>query len=96
MREADLERRLARGVTARGGMSVKIAPTVAGVPDRLVLWPGGVVQLVELKASGGRLRPIQQVWHERAAALGVTVLVLTGTAELDRWLAEFDIYANSG
>jgi hypothetical protein len=66
-------------------MLIKLMPTVAGIPDRLVMLPGGVSHFVELKAEGGRLRPIQRHWHGRAAALGHHVTVLTGPDEIDDW-----------
>lgn len=69
-----------------GGETYKIAPLHAGNPDRLVMLPGGRMFLVELKAEGGALSPIQILWHERAAQLGTTVVVLTGTREVDEWL----------
>lgn len=68
-------------------MTTKIAPLTAGVPDRLVLLPGGVVELVELKSTAGSLRPIQRVWHARAAQTGTTVTVLTGREQVEAWAA---------
>ena len=42
--ERDIERRLVRNVEAAGGLCVKFIPdNRAGMPDRLVLLPGGVV-----------------------------------------------------
>lgn len=78
MLERDYERKFVARVRALGGMTLKLAPTTAGAPDRLVILPGGRIELVELKAPGGRLRPVQEVWHRKAAARGVRVRVLTG------------------
>jgi hypothetical protein len=87
MRESALEQRFNRKVQQRGGQSYKICPEYcAGIPDRMVLMPGGRLYLVELKADDGALRPIQRVWHERARELGTTVVVLQGNAEVDAWL----------
>lgn len=83
--EAALERRFAAAVLRRGGMVVKLAPTVRGLPDRLVLLPGGRIELVELKAPGGRLSLSQRIWHDKAAQRGVIVTVLTGAPEIDAW-----------
>ena len=68
-------------------MSVKLAPTVAGVPDRLAIWPGGRVEFVELKTAKGKLRPIQEIWHSRVAKLGINVVVLQGEGEIREYLA---------
>ena len=85
--EASLEAHFNRQVRLRlGGRSVKLAPTEKGMPDRLVLLPGGRVYLVELKAIGGHTSAAQDLWHERAAALGTRVTTLTGRDQVDRWI----------
>ena len=85
--ESTLESRFHDGVRRAGGVSVKIAPTTAGVPDRMVLWPGGRIELVELKTATGKLRRIQEIWHYRAAKLGTEVLVLSGEDGVRSYLA---------
>lgn len=90
MRETSVERRLVAEVRGRGGICIKILPVVAGVPDRLVIMPGGRMYLVETKAPGGRVRPAQAVWHARAAALGVTVAVLRSAEEVIAWIRNLD------
>lgn len=71
-----------------GGRPVKMAPTEKGCPDRLVLLPGGSIHLVELKTYDGRVSAAQQLWHQRAAELGVQVHVVVGREGIDRWIAE--------
>lgn len=89
IRERDLETRLRNAVRSQlSGHSAKLAPIDAGIPDRLVLLPGGHLELIELKADSGALEPIQKLWHERAARLGSPVTVLTGRAEIDEWVAQ--------
>lgn len=83
--ESRVEARLRDRVRKAGGMSVKLAPTEKGVPDRLVIL-GGTIHLVELKAVGGTLSPAQRHWHNRAAQRGVTVTTLTGRDEVDAWI----------
>jgi hypothetical protein len=52
VRESQLETYFVRVVRlVLHGKTFKMAPTVRGVPDRLVLLPGGVVELVELKTE---------------------------------------------
>ena len=77
--EGRLEALFSTGVR-RGlrGKTLKLAPTEAGAPDRLVLLAGLPPLLVELKAPRGSLRAIQRVWHEEALKLGHPVTVLTG------------------
>lgn len=86
MRESSIERRLSTLVQRAGGISVKIPPVAAGAPDRLILLPVGQMFLVETKAPGGSLRPIQRAWHERAAKAGITVHVLSSKAEVEEWV----------
>lgn len=84
--EADLENYFRQQVRRAGGRAYKITSMTKGIPDRLVLFPGGRVDLVELKTDTGRTSPAQRVWHARAEALGTTVPVLHGKAEIDAWL----------
>lgn len=85
--EASLEAYFYRMVRLRlGGRVIKMAPTEKGVPDRLVLLPGGRVYLVELKALDGRTSAAQDLFHERAAELGTRVQLLVGRHGVDRWL----------
>lgn len=85
-RESVVEAFLHKRVRALGGHTVKISPLEAGVPDRLVMLPGGRMYLVELKTVTGRLRPIQAAWHTRAARMGITVHVVHGTEGVREWL----------
>lgn len=46
MRESVVEKKLAAEVKKRGGLAVKfVSPGFNGVPDRLVLFPGGRMAL---------------------------------------------------
>lgn len=94
--EADLEKLFYRLVQSRGGWAVKLsAPAMPGraygasngLPDRMVLWPGGTVDLVELKTSRGKLSAKQKDWHLRAAGLGTFVWTLYGEAHIREWVA---------
>lgn len=86
--ESALEGILSAEVRRAGGMSVKLAPTMAGFPDRMVLWPGGRIDLVELKTKTGATRRIQEIWHHRAAKLGTDVKIIRGESELKHYLGD--------
>lgn len=58
----------------RGGKALKLTGYV-GIPDRLVLLPGGVVFFVETKTIGGRLSKAQRLRHHFLRALGFKVYV---------------------
>lgn len=83
--ENKLERVFHRAVREAGGRSFKITSPTRGVPDRLVIWPGGGLELVELKTVTGRLSEIQKLWHKRAAELGCHVTLLRGESEIWEW-----------
>lgn len=85
--EAQLEKMLHDGVRHLGGMSMKLAPTTAGMPDRLVLWPGGRIDLVELKTDKGSVRRIQEIQHHRIAKLGTYVQLVRGESGIRSYLA---------
>lgn len=58
--ERTIEARFVRLATSMGWLAVKMDPTNAkGLPDRLVLLPGGRAVFVEFKAPNGRLSPQQ-------------------------------------
>ena len=74
MRESAVEKHLSVEAKKRGGMSVKfVSPGLDGVPDRLVLLPGGKLAFVELKAPGKKMRPLQIHRAKQLTALGFRV-----------------------
>lgn len=86
MRETAVEEHLTAQVKRRGGMCVKLAPTRAGIPDRMVVIPGQPIVLVELKQPKGKLSAIQVEMHRRLEAIGHPVAVLWTKADVDLWL----------
>ena len=87
MREKRVEQELSRSVKNIGGWRVKILPSVAGLPDRLVLFPDGRIFFVELKSPTGVLSPRQHVIHNRLGALGHTVIVLRTPEQVTEWVS---------
>ena len=77
MREKLIEQKLIRAVKAAGGIAVKfVSPGYDGMPDRLVLLPGGKMAFVEVKAHGIKPRPLQIRRHVLLRQLGFLVYVL--------------------
>jgi hypothetical protein len=74
MKEQQIEKRLTETVRTMGGLALKfISPGMNGVPDRLVLLPGGIIAFIELKCPGGKLRPIQAKRKRQLEGLGFLV-----------------------
>ena len=84
-----MERRLAEAVKAMGGIAPKfVSPGFAGMPDRLVLLPGGKCGFVEVKRRGEQLRPLQQARHGMLRRLGFKVYVLDCAGQIGDVLRE--------
>lgn len=81
-----LERALQDFVTKQGGAAVKLSdPAKNGLPDRLVLWPGGIVEFVELKSTGKTARPLQRAVHNEITELGFRCTVIDNEEKLIQW-----------
>lgn len=77
MRETNVEGYLKDEVAEAGGLCRKwVSPGTRGVPDQLVLMPGGRIWFVEVKAPGKDARAQQKKRHKELQELGFTVLVL--------------------
>ena len=74
MREKDIEMALVREAKKRDGMALKfVSPGMSGVPDRIVLLRHGKIGFVELKAPGGKMRPLQEKRKRQLEELGFLV-----------------------
>lgn len=77
MREKQIEQKLVKAVRSTGGIAPKfVSPGYSGMPDRIVLLPGGHVGFVEVKAPGCSPRPLQLARYGQLRELGFTVYVL--------------------
>ena len=84
MREKEIELQLVRAVKKMGGRAVKfMSPGFDGMPDRLVLLPGGKCGFVEVKAPGKKIRALQRVRHEMLKALGFKAYVLDAKEQIE-------------
>ena len=77
-RQRKAHRRIAvQGSPEHRRRSVQVCiPGIIGVPDRLVLIPGGIVSFVELKAPGKKPRSIQRVVMRRLYHMGARVVTI--------------------
>ena len=89
MREKTIEKKLSDEVKKRGGLAPKFtSPGLDGMPDRIVLMPGGRMAFVEVKAPGKAPRPLQEARHRLLRQLGFRIYVLDDESEIGGILDE--------
>lgn len=89
MREKSIEQKLTLMVKKRGGICPKwVSPGFDGVPDRIVLLPGGCIAFVEVKAPDKKPRPLQIARHKLLTRLGFKVFVLDAEGQIGGILDE--------
>lgn len=82
MLEKQIEAKLGRALQRRGALFYKfVSPGQPGVPDRIIVMPGGRCVFVELKAETGRLAKIQQWQIGRMREQGLDVRTVRGWSE---------------
>lgn len=90
MRESEIERILVEEVRKLGGRAYKwVSPGNAGVPDRIVFFPGGQQVFVELKTGRGQLTKLQTVQIKRLLDLGQPVYVVRGIDGLSQFFQDW-------
>lgn len=83
MREKVIEQQLVKAVRAAGGLCPKlVCPGMDGMPDRMLLFPGGRLAFVEVKAPGKKPRPLQLLRHEQLRTLGFQVFTLDALSQI--------------
>ena len=89
MREKIIEQHLVKAVKNSGGIAPKlVCPGFDGMPDRLVLLPGGKIGFVEVKAPGKEPSPLQVARHGLLRRLGFKVYVLDAPEQIGGILDE--------
>ena len=89
MREKAIEKKLVQVVKSMGGLAPKFtSPGFDGVPDRLVLLPGGKLAFIELKAPGKALRPLQARRKSQLESLGFSVYCIDSPEQIGGILSE--------
>lgn len=89
MREKTVEQKVVSEVKKASGICPKwVAPGFDGVPDRIVMFPGGKIAFVEVKAPGQKPRPLQTARHELLSRLGFRVYVLDEIAKIGGMIDE--------
>ncbi|HEL8297259.1 TPA: VRR-NUC domain-containing protein [Listeria monocytogenes] len=89
MQEKYIEQKLVAKVKIMGGMAPKfVSPGIDGMPDRIVLLPMGRIAFVECKATGKKMRPLQNKRKKQLEALGFLVYCLDDIEQIGGILSE--------
>lgn len=82
-------------IRALGGRSYKwVSPGCSGVPDRMVILPGGKIFFVELKSEGQTSTALQRIRQAELRALGCTVYADIDTKEKVREILSRELSEN--
>lgn len=83
--ENEVEQYLKEQVEGRlGGLCLKfVSPNCRGVPDRLLLLPGGRSCFVEVKRQQGIVNGLQHYWQDRLHALHQQATIVWSKEDVD-------------
>lgn len=90
MRESTIENYLRVKVLGMGGWALKI-PAIhhAGIPDRIILLPGGRVFFAETKCKGKKPRKLQLLVHRKLRRMGFVVEVIDNNEQTKQILRRY-------
>ena len=87
--EREIERYFKAQLEKRGALVFKfVSPGQTGVPDRVVLLPGGRVVFAEMKAPGEKPRPLQRAVFARMAKAGHPVYIIDSREAVKKFVEE--------
>lgn len=84
MLERNIEAYLRDKASGAGGRAYKfVSPANSGVPDRIVMLPGGRIAFVELKAPGKKATPLQVNQQRFITRMGLPVFTIDNKKDVD-------------
>lgn len=87
MKEYAVEKHLVQKTQECGGICLKfISPGIAGVPDRIVVLPGGKIGFAEMKAPRKKPRRLQRNVLRRLYQLGCRVCVIDNLESAENFI----------
>lgn len=87
MNEKLIEKKLREEVKKLGGIALKLfSPSFTGLPDRLILMPGGKASFAEIKTTGKTATPRQNNVLEMLSKLGFLAVVIDDQISLNQFL----------
>jgi hypothetical protein len=89
MTEKQIEQKLCEAIKRKGGLAYKfVSPGRVGVPDRILILPGGRVVFVEVKTLTGKLSRIQKFRLDEMWERGAEIRVLYGLEAVEAFVEE--------
>lgn len=89
LKESEIEGWLKSGIEKKGGLFIKFtSPGNDGVPDRIVMLPGGRIVFLELKTRYGKLSAVQKYQIGRLLKLNAEVAVIFGADAAEDFLQD--------
>ena len=89
--EKSVERKLVELTKLSGGLCIKLLTyQFTGLPDRMCLFPGGIIIFVELKTTGEKPRKIQLAVHRMLRNLGFRVEVIDTIKSVKNLIEEIE------
>ena len=89
--EKSIENVLRKAIEEEGGLCLKwVCPGHRGVPDRMILFPGGIIAFVELKRPGAKVKSggLQEWWRGKIQSFGLPCYEIS-TAEHVKHLVNY-------
>jgi hypothetical protein len=87
MRERNIEKRLVARVREQNGEAMKfVTNSYNGMPDRIVVFPGGKISFVECKAPGEKPRPLQKYRISQLEKLNAKVYVIDSYEAIEKFI----------
>lgn len=89
MDEKNIEQKLRITIKKMDGLCLKfVSPSLDGVPDRIILLPGGYVGFAEIKSTGQKPRPLQLRRKRQLERLGFPVFIIDRPEQIGEVLDE--------
>jgi len=89
IKENTIEKRLKKEIELIGGKALKFtSPGNSGVPDRIVLLPGGKIIFIELKAPGEKPSALQRYRAKQLRTLGFEVRCIDSIEGVQAFISE--------
>ena len=86
-REKTIERKLKEAVENLGGLCIKLVCLhFTGLPDRMLLLPGGICKFAEIKTTNKKPKPRQKYVARQLRKLGFEVWIIDSSVELKKMM----------